>query len=305
MPAEWQSPARLGIHQGLGWEALSAPRVSLLGFAGWALTPALSRPHPRWEEGVSGVVWQRLPSPGGESAAPRLSSSPLAQARHMNQPLAIDATHTVSSIAQSPPDPRAAMVLAHGAGAGMTHPFMAAIATGLGNRGIATLRFNFPYMERGGKRTDSPPVAQATVRAAVAEAGRLWPDVPLVAGGKSFGARMSSQAQAAEPLPRVRALVFFGFPLHPAGQPSSTRAEHLAGVQIPMLFLQGTSDKLADLTLLRPLVDQHSPRATLHVIEHADHSFHVPVRSGRSDAEVLAGMLDTVAGWISEVTRER
>jgi predicted alpha/beta-hydrolase family hydrolase len=223
----------------------------------------------------------------------------------MNHPLAIDDALTVSSLPEAPPHPHAALVLAHGAGAGMTHPFMAAVAQGLHDRGIATLRFNFPYMERGSKRTDPAPLAEATVRAAAAEAGRLWPGVPLVAGGKSFGARMTSQAQAAEPLPGVRGLVFFGFPLHPAGQPSTTRAEHLAQVQVPMLFLQGTRDHLADLSLLRPRVDQLGPLATLKVIEHADHSFHVLVRSGRTDAEVLAELLDTAAGWMTDRIRER
>ncbi len=224
----------------------------------------------------------------------------------MTHPITIDGTtQTVSSLPQAPPQPRAAMVLAHGAGAGMTHPFMEAIAQGLSERGVATLRFNFPYMERGSKRTDPAPLAQATVRSAVAIAARLWPGVPLVAGGKSFGARMTSQAQAAEPLRGVRGLVFFGFPLHPAGQPSSTRAEHLDQVQLPMLFLQGTRDKLADLSLLGPLVDKIGPRAALKVIEHADHSFHVLVNSGRNDAQVLAELLDTAAGWINEQVHAR
>ena len=224
----------------------------------------------------------------------------------MTHPITIDGTtQTVSSLPQAPPQPRAAMVLAHGAGAGMTHPFMEAIAQGLSERGVATLRFNFPYMERGSKRTDPAPLAQATVRSAVATAARLWPGVPLVAGGKSFGARMTSQAQAAEPLRGVRGLVFFGFPLHPAGQPSSTRAEHLDQVQLPMLFLQGTRDKLADLSLLGPLVDKIGPRAALKVIEHADHSFHVLVNSGRNDAQVLAELLDTAAGWINEQVHAR
>ena len=223
----------------------------------------------------------------------------------MTHPLAIHDALTVSSLPAAPSHPRAAMVLAHGAGAGMTHPFMAAVAQGLHERGIATLRFNFPYMERGSKRTDPPPLAQATVRAAVAEAARLWPGVPLVAAGKSFGARMTSLAQAAEPLPGVCALVFFGFPLHPAGRPSTTRAEHLAQVRVPMLFLQGTRDNLAELALLRPRVDQLGPLATLKVIEHGDHSFHVLVRSGRNDAEVLAELLDASAGWIAEHTRRQ
>src|SRR5207244_1482266 len=180
----------------------------------------------------------------------------------------------------------ACYVLAHGAGAGMTHPFMAAMANGLDERGIATLRYQFPYMEQRSKRPDVPKVAHAAVRAAVLEAGRLLPNTPLFAGGKSFGGRMTSQAQAASPLPGVRGLVFLGFPLHPAGRPSDERAKHLFEVQIPMLFLQGTRDGLADLNLLEPLCKRLGSRATLKPFEGADHSFHVPARSGRKDSEV-------------------
>jgi hypothetical protein len=207
--------------------------------------------------------------------------------------------HTVSALLQSPPNAHACLVLAHGAGAGMTHPFMQTVADGLAARGIATLRYQFPYMERGSKRTDPSAVAHATVRAAVAEAARLLPDVPLFAGGKSFGGRMASQAQAESPLPDVRGLVFLGFPLHPAGKPSTDRAAHLDQVNVPMLFLQGTRDDLASLELLRPVVKKLGDRATLAVFEHADHSFHVPAKSGRKDAEVMEDLLHTLARWIS------
>jgi uncharacterized protein len=210
-----------------------------------------------------------------------------------------DDTH-VSALLLAPSDARAALVLAHGAGAGMNHRFMAALADGLAERRIATLRYQFPYMERGGKRPDPPRIAHAAVRAAVAEAGRKLSGLPLWAGGKSFGGRMTSQAQAAAPLPGVRGLVFVGFPLHPPGQPSDERAQHLGDVAVPMLFLQGTRDELADLDLIRALADRLGARATLHVLEHADHSFHVLARSGRKDAEVLAELLDTTAAWMRD-----
>ena len=183
----------------------------------------------------------------------------------------------------------------------MTHPFMAAVANGLAERGIATLRYQFPYMEQGSKRPDAPKVAHATVRAAVQEAARLLPDVPLFAGGKSFGGRMTSQAQAAAPLAGVRGLVFLGFPLHPAGQPSRERAKHLFDVRIPMLFLQGTRDALADLPLLEALCAELGARSTLKLFQEADHSFHVPARTGRKDSEILIELLDTLAGWIDGV----
>jgi len=204
----------------------------------------------------------------------------------------------VSGLLQSPKAARACYVLAHGAGAGMTHPFMVSISNGLAERGIATLRYQFPYMERGSKRPDAPELAQATVRAAVAEALRLAPNVALFAGGKSFGGRMTSQAQAASPLPNVRGLVFLGFPLHPSGTPSDARGKHLFDVQIPMLFLQGTRDDLAHLPLVQKLVHDLGPRATLKRFQDADHSFHVPARTGRKDADVLAEMLDALAAWI-------
>jgi hypothetical protein len=214
--------------------------------------------------------------------------------------IAIDDTQSVSGLWQAPPKARACLVLAHGAGAGMTHRGMASLADGLAERGVATLRFQFPYMERGSKRPDSPAVAHAAVRAAVAQAARLAGALPLFAGGRSFGGRMTSQAQATGPLPGVRGLVFFAFPLHPAGKPGIGRAEHLAEVAIPMLFLQGTRDELADLELLKPVVAGLGPRATLTLAEDADHSFHVPARTGRKDAEILADLLDAAAAWMIE-----
>jgi len=213
----------------------------------------------------------------------------------------VDGSGSVSALLDAPASPRAGLVLGHGAGAGMAHPFMAAVAAGLAQRGIACLRYQFPYMERGSKRPDTPAVAQAAVRAATMEAARRLPDLPLFAGGKSFGGRMSSQAQAAAPLPGVRGLVFLGFPLHPPGKPGSERGAHLAEVQVPMLFLQGTRDEFAQLELLQAQVQLLGRRARLALLDHADHSFHVPARSGRRDSEVLAGALDTAAAWIGEV----
>ena len=210
----------------------------------------------------------------------------------------VDDAQRVSGLLQNPRGAHAGYVVAHGAGAGMGHPFMAAIANELAQRGIATLRYQFPYMERGSKRPDSPKLAQATVRAAVAEAARLLPQLALFAGGKSFGGRMTSQAQAAAPLPGVRGLAFLGFPLHAPGRPSDERAEHLFEVQVPMLFLQGTHDEFADLALLEPVVEKLGSRATLQTFQDANHSFHVPARSGRTDAQVRAQMLDVLAEWI-------
>ena len=215
--------------------------------------------------------------------------------------IALDATQRVSGLLLAPARARACFLLAHGAGAGMTHPFMALIADGLAERSIATLRYQFPYMERGSKRPDTPKVAHATVRAAIAESSRLVPGLALFAGGKSFGGRMTSQAQAASPLSGVRGLVFLGFPLHPPGQPSDERGKHLIEVQIPMLFLQGTHDEFADLQLLQPLTEQLGARATLKLIPDADHSFHVPARTGRKDPEVRAEMMDALADWIEQV----
>jgi predicted alpha/beta-hydrolase family hydrolase len=212
--------------------------------------------------------------------------------------ITVNDAQRVSGLLQAPPEARACYVLAHGAGAGMTHPFMAAIANGLAERGIATLRYQFPYMEQGSKRPDAPKLAHATVRAAVLEASRLVPELALFAGGKSFGGRMTSQAQAAAPLPGVRGLAFLGFPLHPPGQPSDERAKHLFDVQIPMLFLQGTRDDFANLQLIEPLCQQLGARATLKLFQEADHSFHVPARTGRKDSEVRAELLDALADWI-------
>lgn len=208
----------------------------------------------------------------------------------------------VSALLVAPPRASACFVFAHGAGAGMAHPFMAAAAAGLAERGIATLRYQFPYMEKRSKRPDPPPVAHAAARAAVAEARRQLPQLPLIAGGKSFGGRMTSQAQAAEPLDGVLGLAFLGFPLHPAKRPSRDRAKHLADVTIPMLFLQGTRDALAELGELEPVCEALGQRATLKLFEDADHSFHVPGRSGRKDAEVLAEMLDAFAAWTARLT---
>lgn len=207
---------------------------------------------------------------------------------------------TTSGLLQVPVKAEACYVFAHGAGAGMDHAFMAAIAQGLAERGIATLRFNFPYMERGSKRPDQPAVAHAAVRAAVAEASRRLPGLPLFAGGKSFGGRMTTQAQALEPLPGVLGIALVGFPLHPAGKPSIERAAHLAGVELPMLFLQGTRDGLAALDLITQTTASLGRRATLHIVEGADHAFHVLVRSGRDDAQVREELLDTMAAWMKK-----
>ncbi len=211
-----------------------------------------------------------------------------------------DAQH-VSALLQVPTDARACYVLAHSAGAGMAHPFMAAIADGLAERGIATLRYQFLYMELGGRRPDPPKLAHAAVRAAVLEAARRLPKLPLFAGGKSFGGRMTSQAQAASLLPEVRGLMFLGFPLHPPEKPSNERAKHLFEVGIPMLFLQGTRDEFANLPLLEPLCSELGARATLKLFQDADHSFHVPARSGRKDPEVRVEILDTMAEWMDRV----
>jgi len=210
----------------------------------------------------------------------------------------VDDATRVSGLWQAPPKARASYVFAHGAGAGMTHPFMAAIATGLAERGVATLRYQFPYMERRDKRPDPPKLAHATVRAAATEALRLLPGMPLIAGGKSFGGRMTSQAQAIAPLTGVRGLAFLGFPLHAAGRPSHDRGEHLLEVKIPMLFLQGTRDALADMNELQPLCKGLGKRSTLKLFEDADHSFHVPAKSGRSDAQVRIELLDALSEWI-------
>lgn len=213
--------------------------------------------------------------------------------------LKLDGDASVSGLWLAPNDAKAAYVFAHGAGAGMAHKSMTAIAEGLAERGVATLRFNFLYMERGSKRPDAPALAHSAVRAAVARTNEMAPKLPLFAGGKSFGGRMTSQAQALAALPNVRGLVFFAFPLHPAGKPSDERAEHLDDIAIPMLFLQGTNDALAELDLLKPVVTRLGKRATLSLAEHADHSFHAPAKSCRKDPEVLADILDTAAAWMT------
>jgi len=203
----------------------------------------------------------------------------------------------VSGLLLRPDGARLIYVLAHGAGAGMRHPFLESISQRLAERRIATLRYQFPYMEMRARRPDPPAVAAATVRAAVMEAARVAPGLPLVAGGKSFGGRMTSTAHAEAPLPGVRGLVFLGFPLHPPGRPGDSRAQHLAQVQLPVLFLQGTRDEFADLKLLRPVVTRLGERATLHLVEGGDHSFHVLKRSGRTDTEVMSELAGRIADW--------
>jgi uncharacterized protein len=212
--------------------------------------------------------------------------------------LSVDDGLRISARLELPLAARACYVLAHGAGAGMDHPFMNAVAAGLAERGIATLRYQFPYMERRARRPDPPALCHATVRAAVAECARLIPTLPLIAGGRSFGGRMTSQAQAEEPLPGVRGLAFLGFPLHPAGRPSDSRAEHLSRVQIPLLFLQGTRDALAERPLLEALLARLGTRASVSWLEDADHAFHVPARSGRSDTQVMSTALGSLCRWL-------
>jgi uncharacterized protein len=237
------------------------------------------------------------PLQGKEQALPSSPAEPIT--------ITLDDGTRVSGLMQAPPRARACYVLAHGAGAGMRHPFMATVAAELAERGIAILRYQFPYMEQGGKRPDRPARAHAAVRAAVAEAARLAPELPLFAGGKSFGGRMTSQAQSATPLAGVRGLTFLGFPLHPAGRPSDERGRHLADVRVPMLFLQGTRDGLALPDLITPLCQALGARATLRMFADADHSFHVPARTGRTDAQLRGEMLDTLADWIDAVLAER
>jgi uncharacterized protein len=212
--------------------------------------------------------------------------------------LKVDGANDVSALLLRPLAARACFIFAHGAGAGMTHPFMEQVASGLSDRGIATLRYQFPYMEKATKRPDPPAIAHAAVRAAVEEAARCCPGLALVAGGKSFGGRMTSQAQAAAPLAGVRGLAFLGFPLHPAGKPSDARAKHLSDVHVPMLFVQGTRDKLAELPLIGPVVKRLGTSASLHLVQEADHSFHVPARSGRNDRDAMREVVDTLSAWI-------
>jgi predicted alpha/beta-hydrolase family hydrolase len=217
------------------------------------------------------------------------------------QPVALQVSESciVSGLFDLPAGARACFVFAHGAGAGMHHASMASVADALSRQGVATLRYQFPYMERGSRRPDPPALCHATVRAAVAEAARLAPDLRLVAGGRSFGGRMTSQAQALAPLPGVVGLAFLAFPLHPAGRPSQERAAHLSDVSIPMLFIQGTRDELATVELLQPVVQRLGGRATLKLLQDADHSFHVRASSGRRDADVRQELVGTLADWIA------
>ena len=211
-----------------------------------------------------------------------------------------EAISHVSGILRREADARSLLVLAHGAGAGMHHAFLEALTERLAEQRVATLRYQFPYMERGGRRPDTKAKLHATVRAAMLAARSEAPDLPLFAGGKSMGGRMTSEAAAKDALPGVRGLVFVGFPLHPAGKPGTARGDHLDDVEAPMLFLQGTRDKLADLELLRPVLERvngSSRRATLHVVEGADHGFHVLKRSGRTDEEVLDELARAVGEW--------
>lgn len=225
------------------------------------------------------------------------------KADDVSQPamITVDDAHRVSGLLERPTAAHACYVLAHGAGAGMRHPFLADVARGLAERQVTTLRYQFPYMEQGSKRPDGPKLAKATARAAVLEASQLVPELPLFAGGKSFGGRMTSQAQAESPLPGMRGLVFLGFPLHPPGQPSTERGKHLFEIKIPMLFLQGDRDEFARQDLLQSIVGQLGPLATLKLFPDADHSFHVRARSGRKDVEVKAQVLDVMVDWIQNV----
>jgi len=204
----------------------------------------------------------------------------------------------VNHLLVAPPNATALLVLAHGAGAGMRHPFLEKIAALLGELGVATYRYEFLYMEKRAGRPDPPAVAEARVREAVLDAARVAPGLPVFAGGKSFGGRMTSQAQAREPLPGVRGLVFLGFPLHPPGRPATSRADHLDDVLVPMLFLQGSRDEFAGLDLLKPVVKRLRTRATVHVIEGGDHSFKVLKRTGRTDADVFSELTNTIASWV-------
>jgi uncharacterized protein len=221
----------------------------------------------------------------------------MADSRPKSIKITVDDKTRVSGLFHRPRGARTCFVVAHGAGAGIEHPFMFEVASGLAARGMATLRYQFPYMERGSKRPDSPATCHATVKAAVLAARRLAPSLPLIAGGKSFGGRMTSQTQADAPLASVCGLAFLGFPLHPAKKPADARAQHLFEVNVPMLFLQGERDALADVTLLRRLVKSLGSRANLKWIQDADHSFHVPARSGRTDEQARDEMLDALAAW--------
>jgi predicted alpha/beta-hydrolase family hydrolase len=247
------------------------------------------------------LCFQAAPAALPRRPETRLSGYLILTAKTQELKLDIERIGMVSAILAQPDKARACYVLAHGAGADMRHAFMEKVAAGLADRGIATLRFNFPFMEKKLGRPDQPAVAHVTIRAAVAEAARLCPGARLVAGGKSFGGRMTSQAQSRAPLPGVKGLAFLGFPLHADGKPSTERAEHLAGIAIPVLFLQGTRDKLADLDTLKPVIAELGAKATLHEVEGGDHSFAVLKKSGRTNEEALAEVLDTLAAWIDKL----
>jgi predicted alpha/beta-hydrolase family hydrolase len=215
--------------------------------------------------------------------------------------ITVDATTRVSGLLSTAPRAKACLVLAHSAGAGMAHPFMDATARELLALGIATLRYQFPYMENRSRRPDPPALCHATVRAAAAAAHQATPGLPLFAGGKSFGGRMTSQAQALTPLPHVRGIVFLGFPLHPPKEPSEARAKHLFEIGIPMLFLQGTRDAFAEVALLQTVIARLANTASLSLFQDADHSYHVPARTGRKDEEVRGDLMKTLAAWIDGV----
>ena len=210
----------------------------------------------------------------------------------------------VSALLTRPLNARHFLVLAHGAGAGMNHPFLAKLSEELGAAGVATLRYQFPYMEQRRRIPDPPSLLTATVAAAVRTASQAAAGLSLLAGGKSMGGRMTSQAAAEYPLDGVSGLVFFGFPLHPPNRPATSRADHLVKVSQPMLFLQGTRDAFADLKLLRPICTKLGPRATLHIIEQADHSFHMPKKSGRTDADVLRELAETTSSWADKIDKK-
>lgn len=221
--------------------------------------------------------------------------------KHEEVRIAVENAGEVSAILQRPEEARYMLVLAHGAGAGMTHPFMTALAEALARVAIATLRYQFPYMQQRRRVPDSPAALTATVAAAVQAAAKAAPGLPLLAGGKSMGGRMTSTAAAQGQIDEVRGIVFFSFPLHPPKRPGTKRADHLKKVSVPMLFLQGTRDDLADLELLRPICTELGARATLHVIDGADHSFHVLKKSGKNDAEVLRGLAETTVTWAEKI----
>ena len=215
--------------------------------------------------------------------------------------LASESGGRVSALLLRPAHAHSLLVLGHGAGAGMNHPFLVSLAQRLADSGMATLRYQFPYMEAGKRRPDYGAILQATVRSAVATAHDLAEGLPLLAGGKSMGGRMSSLAAARKPLPGVRGLVFVGFPLHPAGKPGTERAEHLKNVDRPMLFLQGTRDRLADLHLLKPVIRELGSSAHLHLVESADHSFNMLARSGRSQDDALDELATVTTNWAAAV----